>query len=204
MTHHRIIVVGAGLSGLACARTLADHGLEVLVLDKGRAPGGRASTRHEPGQRAFDHGAQFFTARGEWLVRNVAAWAREGVVARWSPRTSPAAGGRSGPRDGETWWVGTPGMGSLAQHLARGLDVRTSSTVTSLAHRPGAWTVDVAAVAHQAEALVLALPAPQCATLVGDASPLAEAIATGELDPCWAAMVATGRGDGQASPVDLL
>lgn len=204
MKRPRFIVVGAGLSGLVCARTLADSGVEVLVLDKGRAPGGRASTRREPGGRTFDHGAQFFTARGEWLARNVAQWEREGVVARWSPRASPAPGGRSGPRSGETWWVGTPGMGSLAHHLARGLDVRTSSAVTSLAHRSGAWTVEVAGVAHEAAGVVLALPAVQCVRLLGDASPVASAVAAEELDPCWSAMVAIGDPTEPARPFDLI
>ncbi len=36
----RIAVVGAGVAGLTCARTLTDHGLDVRVFDKGRRPGG--------------------------------------------------------------------------------------------------------------------------------------------------------------------
>lgn len=39
-----VIVVGAGLAGLCCARELADHGLDVLVLERGDAPGGRLRT----------------------------------------------------------------------------------------------------------------------------------------------------------------
>jgi ribulose 1,5-bisphosphate synthetase/thiazole synthase len=40
-----VVVVGAGIAGLTAARALASAGSEVLVLDKGRGPGGRASTR---------------------------------------------------------------------------------------------------------------------------------------------------------------
>ena len=40
-----VIVLGAGLAGLAAARRLSEGGLSVLVLDKGRRPGGRATTR---------------------------------------------------------------------------------------------------------------------------------------------------------------
>ena len=37
----RIIVVGAGLSGLMAARECVSHGHEVIVFDKGRGVGGR-------------------------------------------------------------------------------------------------------------------------------------------------------------------
>jgi phytoene dehydrogenase-like protein len=39
-----VIVVGAGVSGLCCARELQAAGLEVLVLERGDAPGGRVRT----------------------------------------------------------------------------------------------------------------------------------------------------------------
>ena len=39
-----VIVVGAGLAGLCCARELRAAGLEVLVLERGDAPGGRVRT----------------------------------------------------------------------------------------------------------------------------------------------------------------
>jgi renalase len=209
----RIVVVGAGLSGLAAARTLADHGHEVVVLDKGRAPGGRSSTRSEAGKRSFDHGAQFFTARGDWLTSRLPAWEEAGVVARWAPRVAtslPQASAASSPdgprepRDGETWWVGTPGMGSVAAHLARGLDVRTASTVTSVIRQHEAWLVagssasgargdPATAFEHVADALVLAVPAPQCGALLGEAlatSELGRQAAAAVLEPCWAAMIA--------------
>ncbi|MEO0815401.1 MAG: FAD-dependent oxidoreductase, partial [Myxococcota bacterium] len=58
----RVAIVGAGMAGMSCARTLADHGVPVTVFDKGRGPGGRMSTRRaEP--HVFDHGAQYFVAR---------------------------------------------------------------------------------------------------------------------------------------------
>ena len=44
-TEHPIVVVGAGLAGATAARLLADHGFDVVVLDKGRRVGGRTSRR---------------------------------------------------------------------------------------------------------------------------------------------------------------
>jgi phytoene dehydrogenase-like protein len=47
--HADVIVIGAGLSGLACALTLKDNGLQPLVLEAGDRPGGRIRTDSHDG-----------------------------------------------------------------------------------------------------------------------------------------------------------
>jgi renalase len=41
-------VIGAGMAGIACARTLAQAGHQVTVFEKSRGPGGRMATRSTP------------------------------------------------------------------------------------------------------------------------------------------------------------
>ncbi|MFM9137943.1 MAG: FAD-dependent oxidoreductase, partial [Actinomycetota bacterium] len=40
-TRPRVVVIGAGLSGLMASRTLLERGFDVTTIDKGRSPGGR-------------------------------------------------------------------------------------------------------------------------------------------------------------------
>lgn len=54
-----VIIIGAGLSGLACACKLKEHGLQVLVLEKSDAPGGRARTDEVEGY-LLDRGFQVY------------------------------------------------------------------------------------------------------------------------------------------------
>jgi phytoene dehydrogenase-like protein len=61
-THWDVIVVGAGLAGLAAAATAAGAGASVLVLD-GQRPGGRASTDERGGYR-LNRGAHAFYRGG--------------------------------------------------------------------------------------------------------------------------------------------
>ncbi|MFP5379861.1 MAG: FAD-dependent oxidoreductase, partial [Vicinamibacteria bacterium] len=85
----RILVVGAGVAGLAAARRLVDGGHDVHVVDKGRAPGGRVATRRVLSASdvfQFDHGAQYFTARDPRFVEQVAAWDAAGVIRPWRAR----------------------------------------------------------------------------------------------------------------------
>ena len=174
MPGRRVAIVGAGLSGLVCARALVAHGHEVVVFDKGRAPGGRATSRLQDG-RVFDHGAQYFTARTEWLARQVSIWEHDGVVARWEPR---------GRKNSEPWWVGTPSMGALAAHLAQRLDVRLERSVTRVER--GLVVVGDREEREHVDDVVVALPAPQAAVLVGELFPIIRGVS---LDPCWAVMM---------------
>ena len=52
-----IVIVGAGLAGLACATELHRHGKPFLLLDAGDTPGGRLRTSFRDGF-TLDHGFQ--------------------------------------------------------------------------------------------------------------------------------------------------
>ena len=57
--HHDVVIAGAGLAGLAAARHLAIHGVDVLVLEAGDEVGGRVRTDRIDGLQ-LDHGFQLF------------------------------------------------------------------------------------------------------------------------------------------------
>jgi phytoene dehydrogenase-like protein len=57
-----VVVVGAGMAGLTAARTLAEAGLKVLVLEAQDRIGGRTLTQHV-GEEAIELGAEFIHGR---------------------------------------------------------------------------------------------------------------------------------------------
>lgn len=62
MTPKRVVVIGAGMGGLAAALTLASEGLHVTVLERAAAPGGKMR-QLAPGGAAMDAGPTVFTMR---------------------------------------------------------------------------------------------------------------------------------------------
>jgi renalase len=175
----RVVVVGAGLSGLMAAGRLHANDHEVIVLDKGRSPGGRMATRRievEAGTARFDHGAQFFTVRTDEVALLVRAWTGQGLVREWCRGfTHGSAEGAptdtSGSGDGFPRYVVEGGMSALAKHLARDLDVRCNSLVFAI--RPGEdpsvspWSVALDdGTSLDADAVVVTCPLPQAYALL--------------------------------------
>lgn len=172
----RVVVVGAGLSGLMAAGRLHVNDHDVIVLDKGRSPGGRMATRRidvEAGTARFDHGAQFFTVRTDEVALLVRAWTGQGLVREWCRGFTHGSAdtGTSETGDGFPRYVVEGGMSALAKHLARDLDVRCDSLVFAI--RPGedptvsAWSVALDdGTALDADAVVVTCPLPQAYALL--------------------------------------
>ena len=157
------VVVGAGLSGLVAARTLQGAGVRVVVLEGREKVGGRMRT-DKVGGGVFDHGAQFFTVRSDRFGEMVDGWVSAGVAEVWTRGFADAEGNQS--EDGYPRYRGVGGMTAIAEHLARGLDVRTRARVDGLRSEGQLWRVVAGDSAHDAEALVLAMPAPPALALV--------------------------------------
>lgn len=180
----QIAIIGAGLAGLACATALRARGQSVTVLDKGRGPGGRMSSRRETTQAGafrFDHGAQYFTARDPAFQGEVARWSALGLAAPW-PEAGPDA------------WVGTPSMNAPLRQLAQGLDTHWSARVTRIAHDVDSrqWHLEVEGLEEGPfDTLVVAVPAEQAMTLLEpwDSYLAARADFTPS-QPCWTLMAA--------------
>ena len=187
-----VAVIGAGIAGLSAARTLQDQGHRVTVFEKARGTGGRASTRRI-GELAFDHGAQYFTARDPVFRRAVAAWQERGVVSVWHGRLGTVSDGRITPMsDGRERFVAVPGMSALARHLASDLAVRTGVRAAPPERRDGRWHLrsDAGETLGAFDLLIVAAPAPQARDLLGPSAPkLADRAAAVTYAPVWALML---------------
>lgn len=188
-----VAVIGAGISGLSCARRLHVDGFRVRVFDKGRGVGGRLSVRRgEPGA-VFDHGAQYFTVKDKAMGHQVEQWIAAGVVAPWK--------GRIGSLDARQWtptksdntrYVGVPGMTALAKQMALELDVVPNCRVTSIVRVGRSWqlTAENGEDLGLFDILVLSAPTPQTASLLDAVPEFAKKIQSVEIGPCWAVMLA--------------
>lgn len=201
-------VIGAGMAGLACARTLLQAGHHVTVFEKSRGAGGRMSTRSTL-FGSFDHGTQYFTARDARFQEALAT--APDVVRPWSANTvrildefGHVAVSSLPPK--EAHWVATPGMNALVRHWAEPLaaagQLHLETAVTRIETdklTPTRWQLQTdgpgatTRVHSGFDAVLLAIPCVQASALL-QSSQLAQAMLSAinqvSVAPCWTLMLA--------------
>ena len=147
-----VVVVGAGLSGVACARALQEAGVGVRVVDRGHVPGGRMASR-TLWDRKVDLGASYLTVSDDGFAAVVDDWASRGLAREWTDTFCALGDGGPEVKQGPVRWAAPHGLRALVEDLATGLEVERA---------------DLIDVSGLGEVVVLAMPDPQAVRLVGD------------------------------------
>ena len=144
-----VVVVGAGIAGLMCARRLVDEGVDVTVLERTATPGGRMATERFAGA-VCDTGAQFFTVRTPVFQALVDGWLRDGVVREWCRGFGPEP-------DGFPRYIGASGMDSIGGTVAADLDVQYGIEMHDIASLAADAVVVTAPNEHEYDPMLAAL-----------------------------------------------
>jgi predicted NAD/FAD-dependent oxidoreductase len=203
-----IAIVGAGVAGIACARTLMRAGHQVSLFEKSRGVGGRMASRDTPFGR-FDHGVQYFTVRDERFAAALATAPEQ--CRRWSTNAVRVLDPHGQLAEAalptrESHWVAVPGMNALAEHwaapLAAGERLLLETRVARIerdALDGSRWQLHTAGTDESVhvysgfDAVLLAIPSPQAAGLLqqsGLVPDLVQSIAAIDVAPCWTLMLA--------------
>ncbi|MGC4896309.1 NAD(P)/FAD-dependent oxidoreductase [Micromonospora sp. DT31] len=156
-----MVVVGAGIAGVACATELARSGIPVRVRERARVTGGRLASRRFEG-RPVDLGAAYFTVDDPDFAAVVQRWRAAGLAGEWTDTLVAYGPGGRAEATGPMRWAAPRGLRSLVEHLAEGLPVTHDRPVTTVEPGP---RVD----GGEAKAVVLAMPGPQAARLLDPA-----------------------------------
>lgn len=172
MQKPRVLIVGAGIAGIACAQSLRRAGVVARVVDRGRKPGGRMASRTING-RTVDLGAAYFTAEpGTRFGEVVAGWVDRGLARPWTDTVAVAgADGIHRSSVGPMRYAAAGGLRELVVDLARGIDLEQSVTVNHVS----AGEAD----GERYDTVVLATPDPQARRLLDASSPLRDELDDG-------------------------
>jgi renalase len=134
----KVAIIGAGIAGLTVAKNLINKQFSVDIFDKGRAVGGRMSSRRtEWGY--LDHGAQYFTIKNsifqDFIAQNeliVKEWI--GKFARWQDEKLTMIKPEN-PR-----YVPILGMNNLCKNMAKELNIKLQTRIICL-EKSQTWTL---------------------------------------------------------------
>lgn len=187
----RVVVVGSGIAGTACAAELATAGIPVRIVERAGEVGGRMGGREVAG-RPVDLGAAYFTVRDPGFDRVVSRWRTAGLARPWTSELAVLSRGTRDRAPGPQRWAAPGGLGSLVAELATGLEVECGREVRRVCPGP---VVD----GEPADAVVLAMPDPQALELLDPAHPAAVRL-TGR---AWRPVIAVAAGWAEREWADL-
>ena len=203
-----IAIVGSGMAGIACARTLLQAGHRVSLFEQGPTSGGRMATQPSA-FGSFDVGAQYFTVRDARF--EAALKTAPGLCKRWSANSvsvldahGQVTSNKASTRDAH--WVPAPTMSSLLEQWAAPLRAQggllLDTGVTRLSRdalHPHQWqlTTEGSGAAQRVysgfDAVLLAIPAEPARLLLNTSAltdRLTQALGRVQMAPCWTLMLA--------------
>ncbi|MGB3299794.1 MAG: FAD-dependent oxidoreductase [Phormidesmis sp.] len=182
-----VAIIGAGLSGLTCARQLTAAGYQVCILDKSRGLGGRMATRRVEfstdsspnAQTRVDHGLRYWQPQSEGLKMLTQAMLAEGVLKPWAVSAYeirqrgaivPVAQAAE-----DLKYVAPAGMSAIAKFLISDCisqeNLLTHHRAVSMSYQGDCWQIECEGGAVvRAKQCAIAIPAPQATVLLQNCS----------------------------------
>jgi predicted NAD/FAD-dependent oxidoreductase len=167
------IVVGAGISGVACASALAVAGIDVTLRERGRTVGGRMASRtmRDTGTandgRVVDIGASYFTLSDPDFTAAINGLMAQGIVRTWTDAFHVAGPqGIEGVRSGPMRYAADGGLRSIVASLLHpAVNVVFASEAGEVAGDARGAAVD----GERVDAVAVCMPQPQSARLLAGA-----------------------------------
>ena len=153
----RVVIIGAGIAGIFCAKRLQSVGLNPIIYEKSRAVGGRVSTRRiDNGE--FNHGARKI---GDFSTLPIAFDFEKNIFEN---------GYRSGLLKRErAYFTFTKSMSKFTGFLSNDLKIEKSSKLVSIKRSfSGSFSLTFLNLdrAIECDILILAIPQPQAVSLL--------------------------------------
>lgn len=155
-----VAIIGAGIAGCAAARQLLANGRRIVVYDRGRQAGGRASSN----RAGFDYGVPAFEADSPVFLERVHQW--QPRAKRWvaDQKTVDDLPDVEGPNQ---WIASESFAGVIAAELGK-VDCQHDTIIESIDYQDGHWSLTDAqgdSVGH-AHRVLLAMPVEQARRLL--------------------------------------
>ena len=170
-----IIIIGSGIAGLSAANYLSSKKFNVTVLDKGKYPGGRISTRRGE-DFIFNHGTQFFTAKSNEFKKICNRAVNDNVLVNWVDSK-------------KNRFIGNPDMREFSLWLSQNLTIFQENVVERLDYNEQ-FIVNTNKKKFTCDGLIITAPSSQTASLIKNLDEtFHELIEKVEYFPCWCVML---------------
>lgn len=185
----KIAVIGAGMAGLTATQILSQTGFSVDVFDKGRAVGGRMSSRRtEWGY--LDHGCQYFTIKDPLFKEFLQKY--DSLIRVWEGRFfSWANGNFHRITEEKSRYLPTERMNNLCRQMASEANVFLNTRIVDLTKQDDLWilTDEESNCYGGYDWVIITAPPVQTRDLIKNHSYLEQEVASIAMYPCYTLML---------------
>jgi predicted NAD/FAD-dependent oxidoreductase len=184
----KIAIIGAGISGLTIATYLKKQNFKVKIFDKGRAVGGRMSSKRTD-WGYLDHGTQYFTVKStEFQHFMTQYWS---IIQPWQGSFATWIKGKLIPDQSlTTRYVPIKSMHNLGKAIATGLDIHLQTRIVKLEKEQNWTLVDEKNQKYgDFDLVIVTAPPVQTANLLASHTPIAAEIKKITMLPCYSLML---------------
>ena len=172
----KIVVIGSGVAGLAAAKQFNSQNFDITVLDKGKYPGGRISTRKNK-EFIFNHGAQFFTAKSIEFNKICQLGVNDKVLINWNTFSKKKK------------YIGNPDMREFSFWFSKNLKIYQETLVERIEYNEN-FSIFTNNKKFNADGLIITAPSSQTAVLIKNLdSQIYKLIENVTYFPCWCVML---------------
>lgn len=189
----KIAVIGAGLAGLTAAHHLKNYA-NIEIFDKSRGVGGRIATRRAT-PYAFDHGAQFFTAKSDVFKDFISPMIGAQVIQPWDARFVEIVNGSiildKQWNDKAPHYVGVPAMNAIPKYLSHDLNIQLNTRVKTIVRQHTQWAIIDAYdnILGEYDWVISAVPSPQALLLLPNTISCYSMITQLKMQACYTLML---------------
>lgn len=162
-----ILIVGAGMSGIAAGNQLIENGYNVKILDKGKMLGGRLATRRisiDGKRTVFDYGCKYLEATSYEFGNKIIELIKSDDIKKWNITNQNAV---LGELDKSLKFINKKSIREIAIKLAKNLDIETNTKVQILKKENIYWNIQTdRKIEYQAKNVILSMPIPQSLDLI--------------------------------------
>ena len=156
-------IIGSGISGSTIAKLLSKN-YSVLVLDKARGPGGRASNKRLKKNESFDHGLQYISPKSQEFKKFIHGLYKKNILKIWGGNHIDFSFKKQSL---SAKYIGLKGNNAISKFNLKKIKQHYNASVKKILFRKNYWELRLQNnKIYNAKSIILTCPFPQIKSLV--------------------------------------
>jgi renalase len=150
-------ILGSGIAGSTISNLLSKR-YKIIVFDKAKGAGGRASNRRYKNKLSFDHGLQYISPENEKYNQFIIKLKKGGILKIWEGDHLDFS---LNYRKEKLKYIGKKANNDISKYLLKGIKTNFSSPISKIKFENNYWNINILNKKIYSRNIILTCPFPQ-------------------------------------------